>query len=80
MSSFRRQLKKSLTFDRSKKVSNSTKDVEDTKENKYFIHGCIQIEIKSARNLPDMDSWISKLMNKNAKYIFVGESITYQIR
>ena len=30
-----------------------------------FLHGQLQLHIYSAKNLPDMDSWIAKLYDKN---------------
>ena len=65
MSSFRRQMKKSITTNRKKKISNSDKNGEEMNENKHFVHGCILIQIKAAKKLPDMDSWVSKLVNRN---------------
>ena len=37
----------------------------DDSEEELFAHGCFQIDINAAKNLPDMDSWMAKLVNKN---------------
>ena len=58
MSSFRR--KKST---RESKPKNQ--ESLDESKDEVFVHGCFQIEIHSAKNLPDMDSWMAKLVNKN---------------
>ena len=62
MSSFRRSKKKSFIHRKSKK-SNASQNTSTTQT--VFLHGCLLIEIRSARNLPDMDSWLSKLVDKN---------------
>ena len=62
MSSFRRSKKNSFIHRKSKK-SNASQNTSTTQT--VFLHGCLLIEIRSARNLPDMDSWLSKLVDKN---------------
>jgi Ca2+-dependent lipid-binding protein len=33
-------------------------------EGKTFLHGHLIIEIRAAKNLPDMEGWVSKLVDK----------------
>ena len=58
MSSLRR--KKS-----SREIKSKKQESVDDSEDEVFAHGCFQIDINSAKNLPDMDSWMAKLINKN---------------
>ena len=60
MSSFRRSKNKSLTNGKSKGLKSMLESGYEV-----FVHGYILIQIRSARHLPDMDSWLSKLVDKN---------------